>query len=202
MNVNCCSLIKVLCVLCTFTFCGCYFNLDDKTDDYAPSVQDVVGCWVSTENRVASYHSVDTLPPQTCMEFCLQEDSSFTYVSRIYGLLAYPELSADLYGVVDPVWVNLIGEGGDSWKFSFSKKNSVKTSNGGSSKQGYDFQLLHFKIRLNENRLSGLDSYEFLSKGMREYYDLDGDGVRISKDLDRKYSRTNDKNFCDNLIVK
>lgn len=198
--------IMLLVSLGMFAFCGCsYFDFDDESD-YAPGIQDAVGCWVSTENlstnvlanmRTSSlpdYQYVDAFPSKTCVEFCVQDNSSFTYIAKFAaGLDYFPDFSASLYGTVDVRPVNALGEGGTSWVFNWSKRNVVKSSDGDSSKQKYDF-VSESGIRLVDGKLKGLrfDGLE---------YEDNNRHIGFYSESKRIFSRSSDKNACDDFTA-
>lgn len=186
-----------------FAFCGCtYFDFDDESD-YAPSVQDAVGCWVSTENLSAKvlvdkgtsyfqdFEYVDVFPLRTCMELCIKEDSSFTYVSRIIGTDVHPDISLDLYGIVKPASVDFLGSGGTKWNFYWSKNNTVFESVDDS--EGFAFSSDN-EIRLVDGNLSGV---------LLWHYKYENDNFSPDyTEPKRKYSRTKDNNACNGVNVK
>ena len=199
------KIFVTLLALGMFAFCGCtYFDFDDESD-YAPSVHDAVGCWISTENLSAEvlvnkgtsyfqdFEYVDVIPLKTCIELCINEDSSFTYVSRIIGKDAYPDISLDLYGIVEPGSVDFLGSGGTKWKFYWSRNNNVFESVDDSGKLGFAFSSDN-EIRLIEGYLSGVQlwHYRYGNDNFSPYY----------TEPKRKYSRTKDNNACNGVNVK
>ncbi|MBP5769679.1 MAG: hypothetical protein J6W51_11470 [Fibrobacter sp.] len=206
MNANNSLLMRNIFLLGMFAFCGCtYFDFDDESD-YAPGIQDVVGCWVSTENlstnvlanmgtsSLPDYQYVGAFPSKTCIEFCVQEDSSFTYIAKFAaGLDYFPDFSASLYGTVDVRPVNALGEGGTSWVFNWSKRNVVKSSDGVSSKQKYDFVNMS-DIRLVDGKLNGLRF-----DGLK--YEDNNRHIGFYSESERIFSRSSDKNACDDFTA-
>lgn len=205
MNANYSLLMRNIFLLGMFAFCGCYFDFDDESD-YAPSVHDVVGCWVSTENigenrwvlqegsNHISHENLTVYPSKTCIEFCVQDDSSFTYIAKYAeGVKFYSDFSASLYGTVDVLPVNALGEGGTSWVFNWSKRNVVKSSDGDSTKQNYDFVNMS-DIRLVDGKLNGL-RFDGL-----KYEDKYG-SIGFYSESKRIFSRSSDKNACDDFIA-
>lgn len=195
-----------LLLLGMFAFCGCsYFDFDDESD-YAPGIHDVVGCWVSTENlssdvlfnmgssSLPDYQYVDAFPSKTCVEFCVQDDSSFTYIAKYAaGLDYFPDFSASLYGTVDVFPVNALGEGGVWWSFYWSKRNVFVSSDGDSTKRNYDFVSMS-GIRLVDGKLKGLrfDGLEY--KDNYRHIGFYSESKRI-------FSRSSDKNACDDFTA-
>jgi hypothetical protein len=193
-------------ILGMFAFCGCsYFDFDDESD-YAPGIHDVVGCWVSTENlssdvlfnmgssSLPDYQYVDAFPSKTCVEFCVQDDSSFTYIAKFAaGLDYFPDFSASLYGTVDVRPVNALGEGGAEWVFNWSKRNVFVSSDGDSTKRNYDFVSMS-DIRLVDGKLKGLrfDGLEY--KDNYRHIGFYSESKRI-------FSRSSDKNACDDFTA-
>ena len=180
-----------------------YFDFDDESD-YAPSVRDVVGCWLSTENlstnvlvninkgttSLPDYQYVDAAPSKTCIEFCVQDDSSFTYIVKYAaGSEYFPNFSASLYGTVDVHPVNALGEGGTRWIVYWSKRNVVMPSNGDSIKRNYDF-VSNPGIRLVDGKLKGLRFDDLKYEDGDRYIGLYSESKRI-------FSRSSDKNACD-----
>ena len=200
------KILASLLLLGMFAFCGCtYFDFDDESD-YAPSVQDAVGCWLSTENlstnvlvnkgttSLPDYQYVDAAPSKTCIEFCVQEDSSFTYIAKYAaGTEFHPNFSASLYGTVDVRPVNALGVGGTGWVFNWSKRNVVKSSDGDSSKQKYDF-VSESGIRLVDGKLKSLrfDGLE---------YEDNNRHIGFYSESKRIFSRSSDKNACDDFTA-
>ena len=200
------KILAGLLALGMLAFWGCsYFDFDDESD-YAPSVHDAVGCWLSTENlstnvlvnkgttSLPDYQYVDAAPSKTCIEFCVQEDSSFTYIAKYAaGTEFYPNFSASLYGTVDVRPVNALGVGGTGWVFNWSKRNVVKSSDGDSSKQKYDF-VSESGIRLVDGKLKGLrfDGLE---------YEDNNRHIGFYSESKRIFSRSSDKNACDDFTA-
>lgn len=197
--------IMLLVLLGMFAFCGCtYFDFDDESD-YAPSVQDAVGCWVSTENLSAKvlvdkgtsyfqdFEYVDVFPLRTCMELCIKEDSSFTYVSRIIGTDVYPDISLDLYGIVKPASVDFLGSGGTKWNFYWYKERAAFALEDDSKNQDFTFGAEN-EIRLVDGKLSGVDLWHY-KYGVDNY-------SNFYVEPQRKYSRTKDENACDDVNAK
>ncbi len=195
-----------LLLLGMFAFCGCsYFDFDDESD-YAPGIHDVVGCWLSTENlssdvlfnmgssSLPDYQYVGAFPSKTCIEFCVQEDSSFTYIAKFAADLDYfPDFSASLYGTVDVRPVNALGEGGTEWVFNWSKRNVFVSSDGDSTKRNYDFVSMS-DIRLVDGKLNGLrfDGLE---------YEDNNRHIGFYSESKRIFSRSSDKNACDDFTA-
>ena len=199
------KILASLLALGMFAFCGCtYFDFDDESD-YAPSVQDAVGCWVSTENLSAEvlvnkgtsyfqdFEYVDVIPLKTCIELCINEDSSFTYVSRIIGKDAYPDISLDLYGIVEPGSVDFLGSGGTKWNFYWYKERAAFALEDDSKNQDFTFGAEN-EIRLVDGKLSGVQlwHYRYGNDNFSPYY----------TEPKRKYSRTKDNNACNGVNVK
>ena len=196
----------LLVLLGMFAFWGCsYFDFDDESD-YAPDVHDVVGCWVSTENlssdvlfnmgtsSLPDYQYVGAFPSKTCIEFCVQEDSSFTYIAKFAaGLDYFPDFSASLYGTVDVRPVNALGEGGAEWVFNWSKRNVFVSSDGDSTKRNYDFVSMS-DIRLVDGKLNGLrfDGLEYKDNNRH---------IGFYSESKRIFSRSSDKNACDDFTA-
>ena len=186
------NILTSLLMLGMFAFWGCsYFDYADDESDYAPGIQDAVGCWVSTENLSVDvkvdnttmykidYQHFDVTPSQTCIEFCVRADSSFTYVARIIGVDVLPNISTDLNGSVDPLPVYIAGTGGYGWIFDWSQGN------------GHDYKN-DLPIRLVDGKLSGIALLLFHSNR-----DID-----FQNELSRKYSRTKDENACNVVSAK
>lgn len=202
MNANNSLLMRIIFLLGMFAFCGCtYFDFDDESD-YAPGVRDVVGCWLSTENlstnvlvnkgttSLPDYQYVDAAPSKTCIEFCVQDDSSFTYIVKYAaGSEYFPNFSASLYGTVDVLPVNALGEGSTRWVIYWSKRNVVMPSDGGATKQNYDF-VSNPGIRLVDGKLKGLRFDDLKYEDEDRYIGLYSESKRI-------FSRSSDKNACD-----
>lgn len=207
MNVNYLSLLKQICLLEIIVLCSCSIYDYDDESDYAPSVRDVVGCWLSTENlgenRYVTHKEINIIwseditvyPSRTCVEFCVHKDASFTYVARYAaGSEYFPDFSADLYGTVEPDSVNAFGDGGNWWNFFWSKRNVAVQSNEYSIKKNFDFES-NSGIRLVEGVLSGLHF------GRLEYEDKYGH-MGFYSESKRKFFRTDDKNACENFGLK
>ena len=205
MNANYSLLIRNIFLLGMFAFCGCsYFDFDDESD-YAPSVHDVAGCWVSTENLSAKvfvnkgtsslpdYEDIEVFPSKTCMELCINEDSSFTYVSRIIGTDVYPDISLDLYGIVEPNSVDFLGSGGAKWDFYWYKDGAASGFVDDSKNKDFTFGAEN-KIRLIDGKLSGVELWHY-KYGVDNY-------SSFYIEPQRKYSRTKDENACNGVNVK
>ena len=170
-----------------------YFDYADDESDYAPGVHDVVGCWLSTENLNVDvkvdkttmykidYQHFDVTPAQTCMEFCVRVDSSFTYVARITGVDVLPNVSTDINGTVDPLPVYIAGTGGFEWIFDWSQGNG----NGLDDKKSLPILLI-------DGKLSGVGLLLFHSNRNLDF----------RNELSRKYSRTKDENACNAVNAK
>ena len=168
-----------------------YFDYADDESDYAPSIHDVVGCWISTENLSVNvtvdsstmykidYQHIVVTPAQTCMEFCVRADSSFTYVARITGVDVLPNISTDLNGSVDPLPVYIAGTGGYGWIFDWSQGNEL------------DYKE-NLRIRLVNGKLSGVGLLLFHRNRDHDFHN----------ELSRKYSRTKDENACNAVSAK
>ena len=168
-----------------------YFDFDDESD-YAPSVRDVVGCWLSTENLSVDvkvdkttmykidYQHIVVTPAQTCMEFCVRADSSFTYVARITGVDVLPNVSSDINGTVEALPVYIAGTGGYGWIFKLSSGNDALV---------YEKD---FPIRLVNGKLSGVG----------QLMNHDNRNLDFHNELSRKYSRTKDENACNAVSAK
>lgn len=207
MNINFVVFLRKLCMLEMMLLCGCsIYDFDDESD-YAPSVRDVVGCWLSTENlgenRYVTHKEINMIwseditvnPSRTCVEFCVHKDASFTYVARYAaGSEYFPDFSADLYGTVEPDSVNAFGDGGTQWNFHSSKRNVVVPSDSETANKNFDLES-NSGIRLVEGVLSGLHF------GRLEYEDKYGH-MGFYSEQNRKFSRTNDKKACDNFWLK
>lgn len=193
MNANYSLLMRNIFLLGMFAFWGCsYFDYADDESDYAPGIQDAVGCWLSTENLSVNvtvdttmgnervHQHLEVTPLQTCMEFCVRADSSFTYVARIIGVDALPNISTDLNGSVNPNPVYVVGTGGFGWRFELS-----------SGRNAIDFDN-DIPIRLVDGKLSGIN--QLLN---HENRNLD-----FHNESSRKYSRTKDENACNGVIAK
>lgn len=188
-----------------FAFYGCtYFDFDDESD-YAPSVHDAVGCWISTENLSAKvlvdkeisyfqdFEYVDVIPLKTCIELCINEDSSFVYVSRIVGTDVYPNISLDLYGILKPASVDFLGNGGTKWGFYWYKDGATSGFVDGSKNQDFTFSAKN-EIRLIDGKLSGVELWHY-NYGVDNY-------SPFYTEPKRKYSRTKDENACNGVIAK
>jgi hypothetical protein len=188
------KILAGLLLLGMFAFCGCsYFDYADDESDYAPGVHDVVGCWLSTENLNVDvkvdkttmykidYQHFDVTPAQTCMEFCVRADSSFTYVARITGVDVLPNVSTDINGTVDPLPVYIAGTGGFEWIFDWSQGNG----NGLDDKKSLPILLI-------DGKLSGVGLLLFHSNRNLDFHN----------ELSRKYSRTKDENACNAVSAK
>jgi len=192
MNANYSLLMRNIFLLGMFAFCGCYFDYADDESDYAPGIQDAVGCWLSTENLSVDvkvdkttmykidYQHFDVTPAQTCIEFCVRADSSFTYVARITGADVLPNISTDLNGSVDPLPVYIAGTGGYGWLFELSSGNDALV---------YEKD---FPIRLVNGKLSGVG----------QLMNHDNRNLDFHNELSRKYSRTKDENACNAVSAK
>ena len=168
-----------------------YFDYADDESDYAPSIQDAVGCWLSTENLSVDvkvdkttmykidYQHIVVTPAQTCMEFCVRADSSFTYVARITGVDVLPNVSSDINGSVEVLPVYIAGTGGYGWIFDWSQGN------------GRDYKE-DLPIRLVDGKLSGVGLLLFHSNRNLDFHN----------ELSRKYSRTKDENACNAVNAK
>lgn len=201
MNVYCNFLNKALCALCVIAFSGCYIFEASDESDYAPSVKQAAGCWLSTENIVstivvrtgATYYVpiadfVDETPQKTCMELCIREDSSFTFIGKIVGKGVYPDISIDVYGMVDPDTIMYLGDGGIAWHSYWSRRGYVVESDGDTTLRGFQYHQKD-KIRLVGGNLSGVSLWV---KELRET-------VRFDRETERVYRRTDDKDACKNL---
>lgn len=199
MNLNHIFLFKTLYALCALALIGCSaFDANDESD-YAPSVKQVAGCWISTENigenRYFLYEDEDgwkifdgyASPSKTCMEICIQENSTFTVVANVAGSEYYPDFSLDIYGVVEPESVSYSGVGGYWWTFFWSKRNVVIESDGDTTKRNFSYKE-NSEIRLNEGKLInvGLD-YVVSDRYVK---------LNFRNESQRKYYRTDDKNAC------
>ena len=186
------NILTSLLMLGMFAFCGCsYFDYADDESDYAPGIQDAVGCWLSTENLSVDvkvdkttmykidYQHIVVTPAQTCIEFCVRADSSFTYVARITGVDVLPNVSSDINGTVEALPVYIAGTGGYGWIFDWSQGN------------GHDYKK-DLPIRLVNGKLSGVGLLLFHSNR-----DID-----FQNELLRKYSRTKDENACNVVSAK
>lgn len=207
MNINFVVFLRKLCMLEMMLLCSCSIYDYDDESDYAPSVRDVVGCWLSTENLGENRHvthkeiniiwseDITVYPSRTCVEFCVHKDASFTYVARYAaGSEYFPDFSVDLYGTVEPDSVNAFGDGGNWWNFFWSKRNVAVQSNEYSIKKNFDFES-NSGIRLVEGVLSGLHF------GRLEYEDKYGH-MGFYSESKRKFFRTDDKNACENFGLK
>ena len=180
----------------SLAFTGCFYDVDDESD-YAPSVGDVVGCWLSTENvgEATFMHDwVTVYPSKTCIEFCLQSNSSFTYVAKITGSENFSDFSTDLYGIVEVAPVTILGTGGNVWGFFWNKRNVSVFSDGDSTKHNYDFKGSS-EVRLVDGKLRGLHFGQLNFKNKNEYLSSEAENGR-------KFCRTNDKNACDDGAAK
>ena len=168
-----------------------YFDYADDESDYAPSIHDVVGCWLSTENLSVDvkvdkttmykidYQHIVVTPAQTCIEFCVRADSSFTYVARITGVDVLPNVSSDINGTVEALPVYIAGTGGYGWIFDWSQGN------------GLDYKK-DLPIRLVNGKLSGVGQLMNHSDRNLDFHN----------ELSRKYSRTKDENACNVVSAK
>jgi hypothetical protein len=170
---------------------GCSFYDTDDESSYAPSVEDVAGCWLSTENIGAERwitiqeqgsirnEIVIAAPSKTCVEFCVGKDSSFSYVAKYAGSEYFPDYSAELNGTVAPTTISFMGTGGEDWKYYWDNK---ETGGNNYADKG---------IRLVGGKLSGIDFYlKIEDKFGGVYY----------SELDRKFSRTDDKKACNGSL--
>ena len=186
------KILASLLLLGMFAFWGCsYFDYADDESDYAPGIQDAVGCWLSTENLSVDvkvdkttmykidYQHIVVMPAQTCIEFCVRADSSFTYVARITGVDVLPNVSTDINGTVEALPVYIAGTGGYGWIFDWSQGN------------GLDYKK-DLPIRLVNGKLSGVG----------QLMNHDNRNLDFHNELSRKYSRTKDENACNVVSVK
>ena len=186
------NILTSLLMLGMFAFCACsYFDYADDESDYAPGIQDAVGCWLSTENLSVDvkvdkttmykidYQHIVVTPAQTCIEFCVRADSSFTYVARITGVDVLPNVSSDINGTVEALPVYIAGTGGYGWIFDWSQGN------------GLDYKK-DLPIRLVNGKLSGVG--QLMNHGNRN--------LDFHNELSRKYSRTKDESVCNGVIAK
>ena len=201
MNLNHIFLFIMQRTLCAIVLVGCtIFDVSDELD-YAPSVKQASGCWLSAENLEATVYVrtgpaysqsvdiVDEIPEKTCMELCIHEDSTFTFVGKITGKGVHPDVSLDLHGIAYPDTMMYLGGGGLIWYAYWSRKNYTMESSGDSTMHGYDFENDQLKVRLVENHLSGVSLWSY---GYNEDLSLYNESGRV-------YHRTNDKDACKNL---
>ena len=172
---------------------GCSFYDVDDESDYAPCIEDVAGCWLSTENigferwvtfqdpGVIRNESVVAAPSKTCVEFCVGKDSTFTYVAKYVGSDYFPDYSAELNGTVKPTMISFLGTGGEDWKYYWDNRETGGNSYGDKG------------IRLVDGKLSGIDFY-------LKIQDKYG-SVNYSESI-REFSRTDDKNACNGSLGK
>ena len=183
-------------------FVGCSFYEVDDESDYVPTVKEAAGCWLSTENiggdRLITYETsssryseyIFVTPSKTCMEFCLQEDASFTFVAKLASSDYFPSVSKKLFGSVEQASLSPFGTGGRIWTMYWSQGDVPVESDGDSTKRNYDHSN-DAEIRLVDGKLSGVRFYPL------EVKDSLG-SVSIFHDS-RKYSRTKDRNACDDF---
>lgn len=189
-------------LFCVFAFVGCSFYEVDDESDYVPAVKGASGCWLSTENiggerwitiessgsRSSDY--VFATPSKTCMEFCLQENSSFTFVAKLAGSDYFPSFSTELFGSVEPGSLSPLGTGGRIWTMYWSQGDVSLLADGDSTKRNYDHSN-DANIRLVDGKLSGVRFYPLEVK--------DKHGSLSIFHESRKYSRTQDRNACDDF---
>lgn len=183
--------LQSLFVLLPLVMGGCSFYDTDDESSYAPSVEDVAGCWLSTENIGAERwitiqeqgsirnEIVIAAPSKTCVEFCVGKDSSFSYVAKYAGSEYFPNYSAKLNGTVAPTTISFMGTGGEDWKYYWNNGESGGNSYGDRG------------IRLVDGKLRGIDFYLKIE-------DKFG-GVNYSESI-RKFSRTENRNACDGAL--
>lgn len=141
------------------------------------------------------HENITVYPSRTCVEFCVLEDASFTYVAKYAaGSEYFSDFSTDLYGTVEPDSVSIFGEGGTQWNFHWSKRNVVEPSNGESANEKFDFES-DSEIRLVDHELSGLRF------GHLMFEDKYG-SMGFYSERNRRFFRTNDKNACDSFGLK
>ncbi len=185
--------LQSLFVLLPLVMGGCSFYDTDDESSYAPSVEDVAGCWLSTENIGAERwitiqeqgairnEVVIAAPSKTCVEFCVGKDSSFSYVAKYAGSEYFPNYSAELNGTVVPTTISFMGTGGEDWKYYWDNGESGGNFYGDGG------------IRLVDGKLRGVDFHLKIE-------DKFG-GVNYSESI-RKFSRTENKTVCDGAFEK
>lgn len=172
--------VFVLSCLASVLIVGCSAYSVDSDSEYAPGVHEIAGCWVSKDNirvsahEVGSYEREYTTPQATCMEICIDEDSSFNMLLAVMGAhISTVNVLKNISGTIETEPVDMFGAGAYAWTFHWSS---------GENSEG-EFES---RIRLENGMLTGLLPY---LKSDTESYSAYGEEKR-------KYSRTKDDQAC------